>query len=54
MTAEAPLPPEAVVTVEPGVYFPGWGGVRLEEDVHLTPEGAVLLSRGATDLLELT
>ena len=34
-TAEAPLPTGAVVTVEPGVYLPGWGGVRLEDDVHL-------------------
>lgn len=52
-TADAALPLHAVVTVEPGVYLPGWGGVRLEDDVHLGPEGAVLLSDGRTELVEL-
>jgi Xaa-Pro aminopeptidase len=51
--AEEPLPDAAVVTVEPGIYFPGWGGVRLEEDVLLRPEGAELLSSGPTDLIAL-
>jgi len=52
-TAETPLPAGAVVTVEPGVYLPGWGGVRLEDDVHLAPGGPVRLSDGKTELLEL-
>ncbi len=52
-TAEAPLPAGAVVTVEPGVYLPGWGGVRLEDDVHLAPDGPVRLSDGRTELIEL-
>ena len=43
-----------MVTVEPGVYLPGWGGVRLEDDVHLAPGGADVLSDGRTELLELT
>jgi Xaa-Pro aminopeptidase len=52
-TAETPLPAGAVVTVEPGVYLPGWGGVRLEDDVHLAPGGPIRLSDGKTELLEL-
>jgi Xaa-Pro aminopeptidase len=52
-TADTPLPLHAVVTVEPGIYLPGWGGVRLEDDVHLGPDGPEVLSDGRTDLLEL-
>jgi Xaa-Pro aminopeptidase len=52
-TAEAVLPVDAVVTVEPGIYLPGWGGVRLEDDVQLGPDGAVVLSDGRTELVEL-
>lgn len=52
-TSDAPLPPHAVVTVEPGVYFPGWGGIRLEDDVYLGPDGTECLSDGRTELLEL-
>lgn len=52
-TAEAALPAGAVVTVEPGIYLPGWGGVRLEDDVHLAAAGPELLSDNAVELLEL-
>ena len=51
--SDSPLPQHAVVTVEPGVYFPGWGGVRLEDDVYLGADETVLLSDGRTELLEL-
>jgi Xaa-Pro aminopeptidase len=52
-TAEQPLPAGAVVTIEPGIYLPGWGGVRLEDDVLLTSGGPVCLSDGRTELVEL-
>lgn len=52
-TVDAPLPAGAVVTVEPGIYLPGWGGVRLEDDVHLGPDGPVCLSDQRTELVEL-
>lgn len=50
---EQEIPVDAVVTVEPGIYVPGWGGVRIEDDVHITAEGATLLSDGRTGLQEL-
>lgn len=52
-TSEIPIPGGAVVTIEPGVYLPGWGGVRLEDDLHLGPDGPILLSDGRTELVEL-
>lgn len=52
-TADAALPDGAVVTIEPGIYRPGWGGVRIEDDVHLTPDGPRILTPFTRDLLEL-
>ena len=39
-----------VVTVEPGIYLPGVGGVRIEDDVLVTPTGCRILSRLTKDL----
>ncbi|MDH3458779.1 MAG: aminopeptidase P family protein [Gemmatimonadota bacterium] len=51
---DKPLPLNAVVTIEPGIYLEGWGGVRIEDDVHLSTDGAVVLSDGRAELKELT
>lgn len=39
-----------VVTCEPGVYIPGWGGIRIEDDVLIAPASAKWLSRSAEEL----
>lgn len=52
-TAAAALSPGSVVTIEPGIYRPGWGGVRVEDDVHLETRGPSVLTRFPRELIEL-
>ncbi len=52
-TAEAVLLEGAVVTIEPGIYRPGWGGVRIEDDVVLEGERARVLTSFTRELIEI-
>ena len=44
----APLSPGMVITIEPGIYLPGWGGVRLENMVVIQKKGARCLNQDQT------
>ncbi|MCC7243254.1 MAG: aminopeptidase P family protein [Acidobacteria bacterium] len=48
--AEPPLAAGMMFTLEPGVYFPGWGGVRIEDDVLAAEAGPEWLTSGADEV----
>jgi len=43
-----------VVTIEPGIYIPEWGGVRIEDDVIIRKDGCEVLNRSTKELLVLS
>ena len=42
-----------VITVEPGIYIPNWGGVRIEDDVLITSRGCRVLTESDRNLIEV-
>ena len=54
LAGDACLEAGMVVTVEPGIYLPEWGGVRIEDLVAVTADGCRILSKTDKQLLELT
>jgi Xaa-Pro dipeptidase len=51
--AHEPLPERAVLTIEPGIYRAGLGGIRLEDDVVVTMGGPAILSDLSRELVEV-
>jgi len=48
---DKPLEVGACVTVEPGIYIAGLGGVRIEDDIILTEDGCIILNEFPKELL---
>jgi Xaa-Pro aminopeptidase len=47
------LVPGNVITIEPGVYIPGVGGIRIEDDVAVRADRTEVLTRVPRDLIEI-
>ncbi|PEI49029.1 Xaa-Pro dipeptidase [Bacillus pseudomycoides] len=51
--SETVLEPGMAVTVEPGIYIPGVGGVRIEDDIIVTSEGNEVITKSPKELIIL-
>jgi Xaa-Pro aminopeptidase len=52
-TSEDILAENNVMTIEPGIYLAGWGGVRIEDDVIINHDGCEILNKTTKDLVVL-
>jgi len=50
---KTPLEPGMAITIEPGVYLEGWGGIRIEDTVLVTKDGCEILTPTSKDLVEV-
>ena len=46
------ISPGCVITIEPGIYIPGWGGIRIEDDIALTANGIEILNKAPKSFLQ--
>ncbi|MGD9678007.1 MAG: M24 family metallopeptidase [Vulcanibacillus sp.] len=51
--SETVLTTGMIVTVEPGIYIPDFGGVRIEDDILITESGGEILNRSSKDLISI-
>ena len=47
------MQPNMLITDEPGVYIPGWGGIRIEDTVLITADGAEPLTHAPKEFIEI-
>lgn len=52
-TNETKLETGMAITVEPGVYIEGWGGIRIEDTVIVTAAGCDILTPSSKELIEI-
>lgn len=52
-TSEEVLSPQMVMTIEPGIYIPDVGGVRIEDDVIVTEDGCDVITHSPKELIRL-
>ncbi len=52
-TSETVLEAGMAITIEPGIYLPGWGGIRIEDTVVVTASGCEVLTPTSKELREI-